>query len=73
MYGRASRLPDAAQWKRAIGEELASLYQDRQCWEYVAYPRNDTPLLNVHFVFKMKMRDGEVINSAQGSPGGRRP
>ena len=38
-YGQALRHPDSDQWKRAIGEELASLYQDRQCWEYVAYPR----------------------------------
>ena len=60
-YGQALRHPDADQWKRAIGEELASLYQDRQCWEYVVYPRNGTLLLNIHFVFKTKMRDGEVI------------
>ena len=59
--GQALRHPDADQRIHVIGGELASLYQNRQCWEYVAYPRNGIPLLKVHFVFKAKMRDGKVI------------
>jgi hypothetical protein len=52
--------PEAAQWRKAVEEELESLLE-KGCWIYVPYPQERIRALRAHLVLKKKTHNGEVV------------
>lgn len=60
-YRAAMNSPEAAEWRKAVRAELATLLTERRCWRYVPYPPKGTPILRCHFVFKKKKHLGQIV------------
>jgi hypothetical protein len=59
-YQQALKSPEAAQWRKAVKEELASLLE-KGCWIYIPYPKEWVKALRAHLVLKKKTHNGEVV------------